>query len=131
MAEAKDAVRFANDAAVHAFVVQAGATREINSARDAEALPENFLEDLLAYGATIDDIRLRLSTPDQSQREPATSMILKVLKTWNVDPRRAIVIGDQHAVQAGQAAGVEGRLYSGEPVLEFAEPLISRLRDAP
>jgi D-glycero-D-manno-heptose 1,7-bisphosphate phosphatase len=126
-AEAKDAVRLANDAGVHAFMVRASASRDSNPALDVES-PAKLMEDLLLYGATIDDIRLIPSGPDQPQ--PATAMIHDIVKSWNVDPRRAIAIGNQDAVQAAHAAGVEGHLFPGGSIMEFAGPLISRLRDA-
>lgn len=139
VAGAMDAFRSANDAGVHAFVVQAAVAGEQNTGRDLARLPEHLLEDLLAHGATVDDIRLRPSPsaapPDRAGKEssqPATEMILGILDSWNVDRRRALFVGNQDKdVQAVHAAGVESSLFPGGSVAEFVEPLINRLRSAP
>jgi D-glycero-D-manno-heptose 1,7-bisphosphate phosphatase len=126
---AKEAVRMVNDAGMHAFLIRGDGV----CAPDAALLPENMLESLLAFGATLDDVRLSDSTapPEETQREPPAGEISDVLKRWTVDPRRAIVIGGQDAVRAGHAAGVESHLVAAGSAPGLIEPLINRLREAP
>ncbi|HEX4068159.1 MAG TPA: HAD-IIIA family hydrolase [Acidobacteriaceae bacterium] len=136
---AKEAVRLINDCGAHAFIVtnQAGVARGFYTESDVEALHRHVQQDLILAGATIDDFRFCPDHPEgvveryrrhSSWRKPAAGMILDLLSAWNVDPSRSILVGDKDSdVQAAQAAGVEGRLFTGGNVLAFIEPLVRNL----
>lgn len=104
---------------------------------DAHRLHEHILEDLLSSGATIDDFRFCPYHPeaavdryrkDSDWRKPGAGMILDLLRAWNVDPRRSLLIGDKDSdIRAARAAGTDGHLYSEGNVQEFVEPLVRQL----
>jgi len=137
---AKDALRLASDCGMHVFVVtnQAGVARGLYTEADVEKLHASVHEDLLLYGATIDDIRLCPFHPEgvveqyrkeSNWRKPGAGMMLDLLASWEVDPGRSLLIGDKATdIQAANVAGFEGFLYSDGNLLDFVEPLISRLR---
>ena len=61
--------------------------------------------------------------------KPGAGMMLDLLASWEVDPGRSLLIGDKATdIQAANVAGFEGFLYSDGNLLDFVEPLISRLR---
>ena len=136
---AKDALRTVTDAGAHVFIVtnQAGVARGLYTEQDVHRLHEHVLEDLLSFGATIDDIRFCPYHPeavvnryrqDSDWRKPRGGMILDLLRAWNVDRGRSLLIGDKDTdIQAALAAGIQGHLYSGGDLFEFVQPLVRRL----
>jgi D-glycero-D-manno-heptose 1,7-bisphosphate phosphatase len=52
-------------------------------------------------------------------------MLLDLIKTWEVDPSRCVMIGDQATdMAAAAAAGMPGHLFPGGNLLSFIQPLI-------
>lgn len=141
MPGAKEALRLVNDAGAHVFVVtnQAGVARGLYSEDDVHALHQWIGNDLLSFGAAIDDIRFCPFHPsaaveryrrDSDWRKPGAGMILDLLSAWSVDPRRCFLIGDKDSdLQAAAAARVESHLYTGGDLRAFVEPLLARLRE--
>jgi len=135
---AMDAVRLASDAGLHVFVVtnQAGVARGMYTEADVQRLHEHILEELLANGATLDDVRYCPFHPEgvvesyrreSDWRKPGAGMIRDLIERWELDPGRCLLIGDKDSdLQAARAAGVKGHLYSGKDLRSYVEPLVGR-----
>ncbi len=58
-------------------------------------------------------------------RKPKPGMILQALKDLNVPPRNAFLIGDSSRdIEAAEAAGIRGYLYTGGSLLEFVKSVV-------
>ena len=58
-------------------------------------------------------------------RKPKPGMILQALKAFNVLPGNAFLIGDSpRDVEAAEAAGVKGYLYTGGSLLDFVKSVV-------
>ena len=58
-------------------------------------------------------------------RKPKPGMILKALGDFNVQPGNAFLIGDSpRDVEAAEAAGVKGYLYTGGSLLDFVKKIM-------
>ncbi|HEX4038243.1 MAG TPA: HAD-IIIA family hydrolase [Acidobacteriaceae bacterium] len=136
---AKEALRRVADAGAHAFVVtnQAGVARGFYTEEDVHALQQHILEELLESGATIDDFRFCPYHPEgvleqyrreSDWRKPGAGMLLDLLRAWDIDPQRALLVGDMESdIQAAHAAHIEGHRYTGGNLLDLVEPLLARL----
>lgn len=133
---ALDAIRHATQAGWHVFIVtnQSGVARGLYT--------EDAVRDLLAWiagqaraaGGTIDDARFCPFHPDATVdayrqvhpwRKPLPGMLLDLIRTWELDPTRAIMIGDQQTdMRAAAAAGVAGHLFGGGNLLAFLRPIL-------
>jgi phosphoglycolate phosphatase-like HAD superfamily hydrolase len=49
-----------------------------------------------------------------------------LLRTWELDPKRAVMIGDQETDMRAAAAGVAGHLFGGGNLLAFPRPNLDR-----
>jgi D-glycero-D-manno-heptose 1,7-bisphosphate phosphatase len=92
-------------------------------------------EDLAKIGAHIDAFeycpyhpeavieRYRLVSP---RRKPAPGMINELLERFPVDVGRSILIGDRPTdLEAAQAAGIKGYLFSGHNLVNFLTSILS------
>ena len=60
-------------------------------------------------------------------RKPAPGMLLDLIRAWELDPARCVMIGDQPTdMAAAAAAGVTGHLFKGGNLLAFVRPIIDR-----
>ena len=58
-------------------------------------------------------------------RKPKPGMILQALKDFNIFPENAFLIGDStRDVEAAEAAGVRGYLYTGGSLLEYVKSIV-------
>lgn len=117
------AVRLANEANLYAFVVtnQAGVAKGYYRESDVHALHAHMQAELNANGAHIDAFRycpyhLDGSVPEyacESEcRKPNPGMILDLMKEWQVDPARSVLIGDKDSdMAAAEAAGIRGVMF--------------------
>ena len=131
------AIRAASDGGFHVFIVtnQSGIARGYYTEAQMHLLHAWMTDQVRAAGGTIDDIRHCPYHPDgtileftkvSNWRKPAPGMILDLLRTWEIDPQRSLLIGDQQTdVAAAQAAGVSGHLFPGGDLAVFAEPLLA------
>jgi D,D-heptose 1,7-bisphosphate phosphatase len=136
MPGALEVMRLAADAGWHVFVVtnQSGVARGKYTEADVKALHAWIADEVRGAGGTIDDVRYCPFHPDASVdayrgvhpwRKPEPGMLLDLLRAWEVDPARAVLIGDQPTdLQAAQAAGVAAHLFAGGNLLEFVRPII-------
>jgi D,D-heptose 1,7-bisphosphate phosphatase len=133
---AVDAIKRVNDLGFFAFLVtnQAGVAKGHFTEADVQAFHVEFQRRLRALGAHLDDIRYCPSHPDGSVspydrtsnfRKPAPGMLLDLLAKWPVATDQSILIGDKKTdVEAAEAAGLRGELYTGGNVDAFLESVL-------
>jgi D-glycero-D-manno-heptose 1,7-bisphosphate phosphatase len=53
-------------------------------------------------------------------------MVRDLVRAWELDPARCVLVGDQPSdVAAAEAAGVAGHLFPGGDLRRFVAPLLS------
>ena len=120
----------------HVFVVtnQSGVARGFYTEADVAALLRWMAEDAMRAGGTVDDARFCPFHPEASVpayrrisdwRKPAPGMVLDLLRAWQLDPARCLLVGDQDSdLAAAAAAGVRGHKFGGGNLLHFVQPLL-------
>jgi D,D-heptose 1,7-bisphosphate phosphatase len=138
MPGALDAIRHATQAGWHVFVVtnQSGVARGYYDEQAVRTLLDWMADEARRAGGTIDDTRYcpfheEAVVPAYRRasdwRKPAPGMLLDLIRAWEVDPSRCVMIGDQPTdMAAAAAAGVAGHLFSGGNLLEFVRPILDR-----
>jgi D,D-heptose 1,7-bisphosphate phosphatase len=138
---ALDAIRFATEAGWHVFIVtnQSGVARGLYTEDAVRSLLDWIADQARAAGGTIDDVRFCPFHPDAALdayrqahpwRKPLPGMLLDLIRAWELDPQRAVLVGDQETdMRAAAAAGVAGHLFRGGNLLEFLRPILDQ--DAP
>ena len=133
MPGAREAVRAATDRGWHVFVVtnQSGIARGLYSEDDARALLRWMADELRQAGGTIDDLRYCPHHADAADpryrqdcacRKPAPGMILDLLRAWEVDPTRAMLVGDQESdMAAAREAGIAALRFTGGDLFRFLQ----------
>jgi D-glycero-D-manno-heptose 1,7-bisphosphate phosphatase len=133
---AREAVALATAHGWHVFVVtnQAGVARGLYGVQEVDSLLAWLSDELRRAGGTLDDFRYcpyhteaRVDAwrRESDWRKPAPGMILDLLKNWELDARRCLMVGDKDTdMQAAAAAGVAGHLFPGGNLLEFVRPLL-------
>lgn len=122
---AREAIVAATRAGWHVFIVtnQSGVARGRYAEDDMRALHQAICNEIRLSGGTVDDIRHCPFHPDATVpayralsdwRKPAPGMLLDLIRAWELDPARCVMIGDQETdVAAAAAAGVRGVLFPG------------------
>ena len=135
---ALQAICWATQAGWHVFVVtnQSGVARGLYSEQAVRTLLEWMAGQVRAAGGTIDDVRFCPFHPqaaldayrqDHPWRKPLPGMLLDLIRAWELDPRRAVLVGDQETdMRAAAAAGVAAHLFRGGNLLEFLRPILER-----
>lgn len=130
---AREAVALATAHGWHVFVAtnQAGVARGLYGEADVDALQLWLADELRRAGGTLDDFRycpyhiegkLEAFRRDSDWRKPAPGMLLDLIRAWELDPRRCVMIGDKDSdMAAAKAAGVAGRLFSGGDLFGFVK----------
>jgi D,D-heptose 1,7-bisphosphate phosphatase len=140
---ALDAICHATASGWHVFIVtnQSGVARGLHTEADVRALLSWIADEARRHGGTIDDFRHCPFHPEASVpgfralsdwRKPAPGMLLDLIRAWELDPARCVLIGDQPTdIQAAAAAGVAGRLFPGGNLASFLQPVLDEvaLRD--
>ena len=128
MPGAIEAVRRAVARGWHVFVVtnQSGVARGFYDEAAVRALMEWMAGELRAAGGTLDDWRycpfhpqaaLAAYRRDSDWRKPAPGMLLDLIRAWELDPSRAVMIGDNESdTRAAEAAGVRPLRFPGATV---------------
>ncbi len=136
MPGAKTAIRLAHARGWHVFVVtnQSGVARGLYDEAAVQDLHRWMLEEALRAGGTVDDVRYCPFHPEaavpayrrsSSWRKPQPGMILDLLRAWDLDPGRCVLVGDQATdMAAAAAAGVAGHLFPGGDLAEFVRPVL-------
>jgi D,D-heptose 1,7-bisphosphate phosphatase len=134
---ALEAIRLATDAGWHVFVVtnQSGVARGHYDEAAVASLHAWMTDEVRRAGGTIDDIRYcpfheEATVPAYRRasdwRKPAPGMLLDLLRAWEVDPARCVLIGDQETdMAAAAAAGVSARLFTGGNLADFVRSAIN------
>ncbi|ACI98249.1 D,D-heptose 1,7-bisphosphate phosphatase 1, putative [Rhodospirillum centenum SW] len=132
------AVKLLNDHGYFVFVVtnQSGVARGFYSETDVKSLHHWMQTELARQGARIDDFRYCPHHPDGTVgayrmacrcRKPEPGMLLDLCDRWPVDRTRSFLIGDHlRDLQAAEAAGIRGHLFTGGDLSEFVGALLAR-----
>ena len=135
-AGARRAIRRLNDLGVLAIVAtnQSGVARGFFDLAAVERLHQAMLADLAAEGARIDAFYVcpfhakatvaAFAHPDHPDRKPNPGMILRAMNEWSIDPRRALLVGDQASdLEAARRAAIAGALFEGGDLDAFLQSL--------
>ena len=131
-----EAIRAATDAGWHVFVVtnQSGVAHGYYDEAAAVALHDWMSDEARRAGGTIDDIRYGPFHEDAAVpayrrandwRKPGPGMLLDLIRAWELDPSRCVLVGDQPTEMAvADAAGIRAFRFPGGNLAEFVGPLI-------
>jgi D,D-heptose 1,7-bisphosphate phosphatase len=137
MAGACEAIRDATDAGWHVFVVtnQSGVARGHFDEAAVAALHGWMIDEVRCAGGTIDDIRYCPFHPDavvsayrcvSDWRKPAPGMLLDLMRAWELDAARCVLIGDKDIdMVAARAAGIRGIRFPGGNLADFVRPILN------
>lgn len=132
------AIKLLNDLGYLVFVVtnQSGIARGRYDEAAVEALHQWMAGQMAAAGARVDAFYFCPHHPEGARddlrfvcdcRKPAPGMLLRAIAEWPVDRSRSFLIGDRFTdVEAAQAAGIAGHLFTGGNLLEKVRDVISR-----
>ena len=124
----------------HVFIVtnQSGVARGFYDEAAVTDLLAWIADEARRHGGTIDDARHCPFHPDATVpayralsdwRKPAPGMLLDLIRAWELDPARCIMIGDRPTdIQAAAAAGMAGHLFPGGNLLSFLSPFSTAKR---
>jgi D,D-heptose 1,7-bisphosphate phosphatase len=137
-AGALDAIRHATAAGWHVFIVtnQSGVARGFFDEAAVTGLLDWIADEARRQGGTIDDTRhcpfhldatVAAYRAVSDWRKPAPGMLLDLIRAWELDPARCVMIGDQPTdIQAATAAGISGHLFPGGNLLSFLRPILDK-----
>jgi D-glycero-D-manno-heptose 1,7-bisphosphate phosphatase len=135
--DARQAIKYANDAGYYVFVVtnQAGVARGLYQESDVIAFHAEMQAQLYQIGAHIDafewcpfhvDGTVAAYRQDSRRRKPSPGMIEDLVDVWPVDMSRSLLIGDSpDDMKAAEAAGLVGIRYTGGSLLDLVQAQIS------
>jgi D-glycero-D-manno-heptose 1,7-bisphosphate phosphatase len=133
---AMEAVRLLNENNFQVFVVtnQAGISRNYYTEDHVNQLHNWMNGELNKHDARIDDFRFSPFHPEFDDgrfghladwRKPAPGMLLDLMRVWPVELERSFMIGDRDSdVQAAEAAGIRGYLFSGGNLLHHVREIL-------
>ena len=131
-----EAIREATDAGWHVFIVtnQSGVARGLYDEAAVMTLHDWVSDEARRAGGTIDDIRYCPFHEDavvpeyrraSDWRKPGPGMLLDLIRAWELDPSRCVLVGDQPTdMAAADAAGIRAFHFPGGNLAEFVRPLI-------
>lgn len=138
---AREAVKAVNDAGYFAFVItnQSGVARGYYEEHHVVALHRWMADQMAPIGAHIDAFEYCPDHPDATvarycrisdRRKPAPGMITDLARRFPVDMTRSMVIGDKESdMEAAQAAGVAGHLFSSGNLESFVKQRLGLARE--
>ena len=113
---------------------QSGIARGYYTVADMEKLHRHMQQELQAYGAKIEKFyycphhkegKVAEFTCDCSCRKPKPGMLLQAYEEFPVDVEASFLIGDgKRDVEAAEAAGLKGYLFTGGSLLEFVKKIV-------
>jgi len=134
---ARETIAAASALGWHVLIVtnQSGVARGFYTEDDVRTLHTWIADEVRALGGSIDDVRYCPYHPEaplpkyrriSDCRKPAPGMILDLLRAWELDPARSLLIGDQPTdLQAAAAANVRALRFTGANLAEFVLPHLS------
>jgi D,D-heptose 1,7-bisphosphate phosphatase len=137
MSGAREAMRDATDAGWHVFVVtnQSGVARGHYDEASVTVLHDWMIDEVRRAGGTVDDIRYCPFHPDavvpayrcvSDWRKPAPGMLLDLLRAWELDAARCVLIGDKDIdMAAARAAGITGIRFPGGNLADFVRQILN------
>jgi D,D-heptose 1,7-bisphosphate phosphatase len=140
---AREAIRAATEVGWHVFVVtnQSGVARGHYDEAAVAALHAWMTDEVRRAGGTIDDIRYCPFHEDavvpayrraSDWRKPAPGMLLDLMRAWELDPARCVLIGDQPSdMAAAEAVGIDARRYEGGDLADFVRPILGSVDQSP
>lgn len=138
---AKAAIKRLNDAGYLVFIVsnQSGIARGYYDCAAVDRLHQWMQKDLADCGAHIDDIRYCPHHPEGivaalavscDCRKPNPGMLHSLIKQWQPDLGKSFLLGNaERDAQAGEAAGVTGKIISPGTILQEVESMIGKTQD--
>jgi D-glycero-D-manno-heptose 1,7-bisphosphate phosphatase len=136
MPGALETIRHATETGWQVFVVtnQSGVARGLYDDADVRNLLHWMADEARRHGGTIYDVRYCPFHPDaklsafravSDWRKPAPGMLHDLIRTWELDPARAVLIGDQATdMAAATSVGIAGHLFCGGNLLSFVRPIM-------
>jgi len=133
---AKEALKLAHDSGYELIVVtnQSGVARGYYKETDVQILHDYMGNELFKAGAPIlhfyycphhKDGTVERYAVDCNCRKPKPGMILQAIKDFDVDVEHSFLIGDsQRDVDASEAAGVKGYLFTESNLLHFMKKIL-------
>jgi D-glycero-D-manno-heptose 1,7-bisphosphate phosphatase len=134
---AQAAIAAATNAGWHVFIVtnQSGVARGFYDEAAVHALHVWLRDQALLAGGTIDDIRYCPFHPEgtvaayaraHEWRKPQPGMLLDLIRAWELDPARCLLVGDQPSdLAAASAAGVPSVLFDGGDLAALVAPRLA------
>jgi D,D-heptose 1,7-bisphosphate phosphatase len=139
MPGALETIRHATETGWHVFVVtnQSGVARGLYDETAVRDLLGWMADEARRHGGTIDDARYCPFHPDATVmafrafsdwRKPAPGMLLDLIRAWELDPARSVLIGDQPTdLEAAATAGIAARLFREGNLLSFVRPILDMM----
>lgn len=136
---ARETVRCLNDLGYRVVVVtnQAGVAHGYYGEESVHSLHAWMQEQLAGQGAFVDafyyspyhpEAKLAQYRADHIDRKPGPGMIMRAMSELNINKNRSFLIGDKNIdIQAAQAAGIPGFLFSGGNLLDFLNDCLGKL----
>jgi D-glycero-D-manno-heptose 1,7-bisphosphate phosphatase len=139
---AADVIKRFNEKGWWVFVVtnQSGIARGYYTEEQMQTLHDWLGQELDRHGAKIDRIyhcpfheegTIPRYTKDSFDRKPKPGMLIRAMTDFPVIKERSFLIGDKQAdLEAAQAAGVRGFLFSGGDLSQFADWALADMGEA-
>jgi D,D-heptose 1,7-bisphosphate phosphatase len=136
---ALETIRYATESGWHVFVVtnQSGVARGRYDEAAVRDLLDWMADEARRHGGTIDDVRYCPFHPDATVaayrafsdwRKPSPGMLRDLIRAWELDPARSVLIGDQPTdLAAAVGAGIAGHLFQDGNLLSFVRPILDAM----
>lgn len=133
---AREAVCYLTRLGYKIFIVtnQSGIARGFYTVDEMQKLHEYMQREITAAGGKIEKIYYCPHHPEGSVaeytcvcdcRKPKPGMLLKAMEEYDIDKEQSFLIGDgKRDVEAAEAAGVKGYLFTGGNLLDFVKGIV-------
>ena len=135
---AREAVAYLTQQGYKIFIVtnQSGIARGYYTVEQMNELHGYMQREIAAAGGQIEKIYYCPHHPEGSVpeytgvcdcRKPQPGMLLKALAEYDIDKKQSVLIGDgKRDVEAAEAAGVKGYLFTGGNLLDFVKTILEK-----
>ena len=134
---AREAVAYLTQLGYKIFIVtnQSGIARGYYTVEQMNELHAYMQQEIAVAGGKIEKIYYCPHHPEGSVpeytgvcdcRKPKPGMLLQALAEYDIDKEQSFLVGDsKRDVEAAEAVGVEGYLYTGGNLLDFVKNIVS------